>query len=81
MFLASWIYLFSKTVKIWPHLFRYPADVKYYFHHIAFGYFHGLIKLYGGLTLSDVCASDKLNLMEVSLTAFSSDNLGKQRWR
>lgn len=52
--LAVWIYGFSKTVKLWGHFARYPADVVYMPLYIAFGYFHGLIKAWGALTLSEV---------------------------
>lgn len=54
LFLVSWIYLFSKTVKLWGHFFRYPADVIFIPVYIGFGYFHGLIKLWGLFTLSEV---------------------------
>ncbi|GIZ42473.1 hypothetical protein CKM354_000574300 [Cercospora kikuchii] len=50
-FLVLWTYGFSKTVKLWGHFFRYPADVVYIPLYIAFGYYHGGIKLYGMLTL------------------------------
>lgn len=52
--LFSWIFLFSKTVKLWGHFFRYPADVLYIPVYICFGYFHGLIKLWGLFTLGEV---------------------------
>jgi hypothetical protein len=54
LFLLSWTYLFSKTVKLWGHFFRYPADVIFIPVYIGFGYFHGLIKLWGLFTLSEV---------------------------
>jgi hypothetical protein len=54
IFLVAWTYLFSKTVKLWGHFFRYPSDVKFIPVYIAFGYFHGLIKLWGLFTLSEV---------------------------
>lgn len=54
VFLFSWTFLFSKTVKLWGHFFRYPADVGFIPVYIWFGYFHGFIKLWGGLTLSEV---------------------------
>ncbi|KAF2483587.1 nucleotide-diphospho-sugar transferase [Neohortaea acidophila] len=53
VFMLCWMYLFSKTVKLWGHYFRYPADVVYIPAYILFGYFHGLIKLWGLLTLSE----------------------------
>ena len=53
-FLLSWTFLFSKTVKLWGHFFRYPADVLFIPVYIGFGYFHGLIKLWGLFTLSEV---------------------------
>ena len=54
LFLVSWTYLFSKTVKLWGHFFRYPVDVAFIPVYIGFGYFHGLIKLWGLFTLSEV---------------------------
>lgn len=50
--LAVWIFVFSKTVKLWGHFFRYPADVVFIPVYIAFGYFHGCIKFWGLLTLN-----------------------------
>lgn len=52
--LTSWTFLFSKTVKLWRHLSRHPADLVFIPVYILFGYFHGLIKLYGLLTLNAV---------------------------
>ena len=56
-FLLAWIFLFSKTVKLWGHFFRYPADVVFLPIYIGFGYFHGAIKLWGLFTLSEVSDS------------------------
>ena len=56
--------MFSKTVKLWGHFFRYPADVLFIPIYISFGYFHGLIKLWGLFTLSEVCF---LNLPTTSI--------------
>ncbi|KAF2169238.1 glycosyltransferase family 2 protein [Zasmidium cellare ATCC 36951] len=53
VFLITWTYLFSKTVKLWGHFFRYPADVVFIPVYVFFGYFHGLIKLWGLFTLSE----------------------------
>jgi len=52
--LALWTFVFSKTVKLWGHFFRYPADIMFMPVYIGFGYFHGLIKLWGLFTLSEV---------------------------
>lgn len=52
--LFAWTYLFSKTVKLWGHFFRYPSDIVFIPVYISFGYFHGLIKLWGLFTLSEV---------------------------
>ncbi|KAH9835058.1 glycosyltransferase family 2 protein [Teratosphaeria destructans] len=52
IFLAFWTFVFSKTVKLWGHFFRYPADVMFIPVYIGFGYFHGLIKLWGLFTLN-----------------------------
>lgn len=54
VFLVTWIYGFSKTVKLWGHFIRYPADVVFMPVYITFGYFHTLIKIYGLFTLSEV---------------------------
>ncbi|KJX96062.1 glycosyltransferase family 2 like protein [Zymoseptoria brevis] len=51
--LFLWIFGFTKNVKLWGHYFRYPVDVGYIPVHIAFGYFHGLIKFWGLVTLSE----------------------------
>ncbi|KAI7330915.1 glycosyltransferase family 2 protein [Hortaea werneckii] len=52
-FLAAWTFVFSKTVKLWGHFIRYPADIVFIPIYILFGYFHGLIKLWGLFTLSE----------------------------
>lgn len=52
--LACWTFIFSKTVKLWGHFARYPVDVMFLPVYISFGYFHGLIKLWGLFTLSEV---------------------------
>ena len=52
--LATWTFVFSKTVKLWGHFFRYPADIVFIPVYIAFGYFHGCIKFWGLLTLNAV---------------------------
>lgn len=53
-FLLVWTFVFSKTVKLWGHFSRYPADVAFVPVYILFGYFHGCIKLWGLFTLSEV---------------------------
>lgn len=52
--LALWTFVFSKTVKLWGHFIRYPADVMYIPLYILFGYYHGAIKLHGLFTLNAV---------------------------
>lgn len=52
--LFLWIFVFSKTVKLWGHYARYPEDVRFIPLYIAFGYGHGFIKLWGALTLGEV---------------------------
>ena len=47
---AVWV-LFTKTVKLFPYFRRCPQDLVFLPVHIAFGYFHGLIKIYALLTL------------------------------
>ncbi|KAI6265590.1 Type 2 glycosyltransferase, partial [Pyricularia oryzae] len=45
---------FFKVVKLLGLIRRYPSDVVYVPVSILFGYFHGLIKIYTGLTLYKV---------------------------
>lgn len=54
--------LFSKTIKLVPHLLRNPGDVRFVPVSILFGYFHNLIKLYGFMTVTEVrgCIMEKL---------------------
>lgn len=53
LFIAHWV--FAKTVKLVPHLLRNPGDVRFIPVSILFGYFHNLIKLYGCITVTEVC--------------------------
>ncbi|KAK4950978.1 Type 2 glycosyltransferase [Elasticomyces elasticus] len=53
VFLFLWIFGFSKTVKLWGHFIRYPADLMYLPVYIGFGYIHGFIKAYGLISLSE----------------------------
>lgn len=53
LFLAHWV--FAKTIKLIPHLLRNPGDVRFIPVSVAFGYFHNLIKLYGCITVTEVC--------------------------
>ncbi|TKA70356.1 hypothetical protein B0A55_08508 [Friedmanniomyces simplex] len=53
VFLGVWTFLFSKTVKLWGHFIRYPADLMFLPVYIGFGYFHGLIKFWGLISLSE----------------------------
>ncbi|KAK7186331.1 hypothetical protein DPSP01_009281 [Paraphaeosphaeria sporulosa] len=45
--------VFSKTIKLVPHLLRNPGDVRFVPVSILFGYFHNLIKLYGCITVTE----------------------------
>lgn len=45
--------VFSKTIKLVPHLLRNPGDVRFVPISILFGYFHNLIKLYGCITVTE----------------------------
>lgn len=49
----TWL-LFTKTVKLWPHFYRHPQDIKFIPAQVLFGYCHGFIKLYTLLTLNKV---------------------------
>lgn len=51
-FAGHW--LFSKTIKLVPHLLRNPGDVRFVPVSVLFGYFHNLIKLYGCITVTEV---------------------------
>ena len=46
--------LFTKTVKIIPHLRRHPSDLRLLPFAILFSYFHGLINIWALLTLDEV---------------------------
>ncbi|ORY14153.1 polysaccharide synthase Cps1p [Clohesyomyces aquaticus] len=45
--------IFSKTIKLMPHLLRNPGDVRFVPLSVLFGYFHNLIKLYGCITVTE----------------------------
>ncbi|KAI4142706.1 MAG: hypothetical protein L6R39_004837 [Caloplaca ligustica] len=48
--LYVWLF-FAKIVKMLPHFYKYPTDLKFFPALVAFGYFHGLIKIYTLLTI------------------------------
>lgn len=52
LFLGHW--LFSKTIKLVPHLLRNPGDVRLVPVSVLFGFFHNLIKAYGCITVTEV---------------------------
>ncbi|KAF1971641.1 polysaccharide synthase Cps1p [Bimuria novae-zelandiae CBS 107.79] len=45
--------VFSKTIKLVPHLLRNPGDIRFVPVSILFGFFHNLIKAYGGITVTE----------------------------
>jgi len=45
--------IFSKFIKLVTHLVRYPVDILLWPVSILFGWFHGCIKMYALLTLSE----------------------------
>ena len=49
--------LFSKTIKLVPHLLRNPGDIRFVPVSILFGYFHNFIKFYGFITVTEVRSS------------------------
>ena len=57
LFLAHLV--FAKTIKLIPHLLRNPGDVRFVPVSILFGYFHNLIKLYGCITVTEVCRDSR----------------------
>lgn len=52
LFAGHWV--FSKTIKLVPHLLRNPGDVRFVPVSVLFGYFHNLIKMYGCMTVTEV---------------------------
>jgi len=46
---ALWVF-FTKLVKLIPHFYRYPSDLKFVPLSIAFSYLHGIINLYALFT-------------------------------
>ena len=73
LFLAHFV--FAKTIKLIPHLLRNPGDVRFIPVSVAFGYFHNLIKLYGCITVTEVCSRPAVSAIDTRLT-FPLDNLG-----
>lgn len=71
------IFGFTKTVKLWGHYIRYPADIKMHALYVSFGYVHCLLKAWGLFTLSTVSNQSNSNDDHFPLTAFS-DGMGKQ---
>ncbi|KAK1996051.1 family 2 glycosyltransferase [Colletotrichum falcatum] len=65
--LALWI-LWSKTIKLWPHILRHPADISLLTCQIIFAYAHSIIKLWACVTFYD-CAWLGRNLNAVSAEA------------
>lgn len=55
--IGIWIFVFAKSIKLYGHWIRYPADLLMLPCSILFGHVHGVIKLAGLLTLSAVCCS------------------------
>jgi hypothetical protein len=51
--LLAWM-VFSKFIKLITHFVRYPIDVLLWPVSILFGWFHGAIKMYALITLSEV---------------------------
>lgn len=49
--LGSWI-LFTKLVKLMPHFYRHPADLRFVPFSIAFSYLHGFLNVYAAFTLT-----------------------------
>ena len=46
--------VFAKVVKLIPHFYRYPTDIRFIPLAVGFGYLHGFIKIYALLTLNMV---------------------------
>ncbi|KAK6222976.1 glycosyltransferase family 2 [Colletotrichum tabaci] len=65
--LVLWI-LWTKTIKIWPHIVRHPADVPLLIFQVLFVYVHSFIKLWALVTFYD-CAWLGRNLEAVDAEA------------
>ncbi|KAI5246920.1 hypothetical protein E4T47_02360 [Aureobasidium subglaciale] len=50
--IGIWIFVIAKSIKLYGHWIRYPADILWLPISVAFGYVHGFIKLAGLMTLS-----------------------------
>ena len=83
-FLLGWMF-FTKTIKLWPHFYRYPSDIFLMPFQVTFGYMHSIIKLWALVTFQDCNWSGR------SLNAISDDpvaaafeelyrELRKERW-
>ena len=46
--------IFSKLIKLITHFIRYPVDIIFWPVSVLFGWFHGAIKVYAMVTLSEV---------------------------
>jgi hypothetical protein len=79
LFIAHFI--FAKTIKLVPHLLRNPGDVRFIPISILFGYFHNLIKLYGCITVTEVCFQLASETSTSTTNRHTLDNLGHSRRR
>lgn len=67
-FLLAWM-TFSKFIKLITHFVRYPEDIVLWPVSILFGWFHGGIKVWALLTLSEVSAISII----ISLISIAND--------
>ncbi|KAI9819993.1 MAG: hypothetical protein M1827_006564 [Pycnora praestabilis] len=51
MVFALWV-VFSKTIKLLPHLYRYPLDVRFIPGQVLFAYLHGIVEIYAAVTFN-----------------------------
>lgn len=58
--------VFSKTIKLMGHLVRYPEDFLMLPVSFVFGWLHGFIKLWAGLTMHVVSASSVSRFLRVT---------------
>lgn len=72
--LLGWM-TFSKFIKLITHFIRYPVDILLWPVSILFGWFHGLIKVYALVTLSEVSSSHYQALQPKTDT--NPDHMGK----
>ncbi|KAK6007240.1 hypothetical protein QM012_006248 [Aureobasidium pullulans] len=79
--IGIWIFCFAKSIKLYGHWIRYPADLLMLPCSVLFGHVHGLIKLAGLLTLSATSwgsregADDDNHYRMIKLPPYDADDI------